>query len=105
MRGFRRCPASAVRKNSLFRGQRVFRRLFSAPLIAALMAGTASADTMRNALVSAYQSNPTLTAQRENLRATDATVAIAKAAGRPRVSAEVGLNRNLTRSGVILQTQ
>jgi outer membrane protein len=69
------------------------------------MAGTASADTLREALVSAYQTNPTLTAQRETLRGTDATVAIAKAAGRPQVSGQVGLNRNLTRSGVIAQTQ
>ena len=43
--------------------------------------------------------------QRETLRGTDATVAIAKAAGRPQVSGTVGLNRNLTRSGVIAQTQ
>ena len=64
-------------------------------LIAALMAGTAAADTLREALVSAYQTNPTLTAQRETLKATDATVAIAKAAGRPQVSGTVGLNRDL----------
>jgi outer membrane protein len=83
----------------------VFRKLISGSLVAALMAGTASADTLRNALVSAYQTNPTLTAQRETLRGTDATVAIARAAGRPQVSGTVGLNRNLTRSGVIAQTQ
>lgn len=65
------------------------------------MAGTASADTLREALVSAYQTNPTLTAQREALRGTDATVAIARAAGRPQVTAQVGLNRNLARSGVL----
>ena len=65
------------------------------------MAGTASADTLRNALVSAYQTNPTLTAQRETLRATDATVAIARAAGRPQVTAQVGVNRNLAQSGVL----
>jgi outer membrane protein len=79
----------------------VFCRLISASLIAALMAGTASADTLREALVSAYQTNPTLTAQRETLRATDATVAIARAAGRPQVTAQVGLNRNLARSGIL----
>jgi len=83
----------------------VVRKLISGALIAALMAGTASADTLREALVSAYQTNPTLTAQRETLRGTDATVSIAKAAGRPQVSGQVGLNRNLTRSGVIAQTQ
>ena len=77
------------------------RKFFSASLIAALLAGTASADTLRDALVSAYQTNPTLTAQRETLRATDAGVAIAKAAGRPQVSATLGVNRDLTRSGVL----
>ncbi len=49
----------------------------------------------------AYQANPTLTAQREGLKATDATVAIARAAGRPQISATVGLNRDLTRSGLL----
>jgi outer membrane protein len=66
-----------------------------------LMAGTASADTLREALVSAYHTNPTLTGQREALKATDATVAIAKAAGRPHVSATAGINRDLSRSGIL----
>jgi outer membrane protein len=82
----------------------VVRKLITGSLIAALMAGTASADTLREALVSSYNSNPTLTAQRETLKATDANVAIAKAAGRPQVSATVGLNKDLSRSG-ILQTE
>ena len=81
------------------------RKLLTGTLIAFLMAGTANADTLRDALVSAYQANPTLTAQREALKATDANVAIARAAGRPQVTGTVGLNRNLTRSGVIAQTQ
>ena len=75
------------------------RKLISASLVAALLAGTASADTLRDALVSTYRSNPTITGQRETLRATDANVAIARAAGRPQVSASVGLNRDLTQSG------
>jgi outer membrane protein len=79
----------------------VFRKLISGSLVAALMAGTASADTLREALVSAYQTNPTLTAQREALRATDATVAIARAAGRPQISAQVGVNRNLAQTGIL----
>jgi outer membrane protein len=79
----------------------VVRKLLTGSLIAALMAGTASADSLREALVSAYQTNPTLTAQRETLRATDATVAIAKAAGRPQVSGTVGVNRDLSRSGIL----
>ena len=77
------------------------RKFLTASLIASLMAGTASADTLRDALVSAYRTNPTLTAQRQTLEATDATVAIARAAGRPRVSATVGLNRYITQSGVL----
>jgi len=65
------------------------------------MAGTASADTLREALVSAYNTNPTLMTQRETQKVTDANVAIAKAAGRPEVSGTVGLNRNLTRYGIL----
>ena len=38
-------------------------------------------------------------AQREALKATDADVAIARAAGRPQVSATAGFNQDLTRSG------
>ena len=79
--------------------------LLTGSMVAALAAGTASADTLREALVSTYETNPTITAQRETLKATDATVAIARAQGRPRVDAVVGVNRNLTRSGVIAQTQ
>ncbi|HET9811605.1 MAG TPA: TolC family outer membrane protein [Sphingomicrobium sp.] len=77
------------------------RPLFIGTLIAALAAGTASADTLREALVSAYRTNPTLTGQREALKATDATVAIARAAGRPQISGTVGINRDLTRSGIL----
>jgi outer membrane protein len=65
------------------------------------MAGTASADTLREALVSTYATNPTITGERESLRATDANVAIARAAGRPQVSATVGVNQDLSRSGIL----
>src|SRR6185437_15530088 len=68
------------------------------------MAGTAGADTLREALVSAYQTNPTLTAQRQTLEATDANVAIAKAAGRPQINATVGVNRAITQNGVLAET-
>jgi outer membrane protein len=80
----------------------MLRKFISASLVAALMAGTASADTLRDALVSAYNTNPTLTGQRETLKGTDATVAIAKAAGRPQVGATVGLNRTITQSGLLI---
>ena len=77
------------------------RKLLTGTLIGALMAGTATADTLREALVSAYKTNPTLTAQRQTLEASDAEVAIAKAAGRPQISATVGLNRAITQSGIL----
>ena len=38
------------------------RNLAIATLLVALASGTASADTLREALVSTYQANPTLTA-------------------------------------------
>jgi len=79
----------------------VFRKLALGTSLVALMATAASADTLREALVSTYANNPTITAQRESLRATDASVAIARAAGRPQVSATVGINRDLTRSGIL----
>jgi outer membrane protein len=65
------------------------------------LASPAAADTLREALVATYQTNPTLNAQRENLRGTDASVAVARAGGRPQVSGVVGVNRDLTRSGVL----
>jgi outer membrane protein len=79
----------------------VVRKFITGTLMAALLGGTASADTLREALVAAYRTSPTISAQREALRATDATVAIARAAGRPSVSATVGLNRDLARSGIL----
>ena len=78
-----------------------YRPLFIGSLLAALAAGTASADTLREALAATYATNPTIAAQREALRVTDSTVAIARAAGRPQVSGTAGLNRDLTRSGVL----
>ena len=77
----------------------MIRNLAIASLLAALAAGAASADTLREALVSTYNANPTLTGQREALKSTDAGVAIARAASRPQVSATVGVTRDLTRSG------
>src|SRR4051812_3695857 len=95
-------PALPVPRHSHSKGSpRVLPRIITGSLIAALLASSAMADTLRDALVSAYQTNPTLTGQRENLKATDANVAIAKAAGRPQVTASVGLNRDLSRRGIL----
>ncbi|KAK0349706.1 hypothetical protein LTR94_032022, partial [Friedmanniomyces endolithicus] len=48
---------------------------------------------------SAYQNNPTLTAQRAAQRANDENVPIARAGGRPVLSANTGINENFIRSG------
>jgi outer membrane protein len=79
----------------------VKRHLLTGTLIAALAVSSASADTLREALNATYRGNPTLTGQREALKVTDSTVAIARAAGRPQVSATVGVNRDLTSSGAL----
>ena len=79
----------------------MIRKLFTASLIAALMAGTASADTLRDALVSTYRTNPTLMGQRESLKATDATVAIARSAGRPQITGSIGLTDDISRTGAL----
>src|SRR5688500_7156540 len=103
---FRLFPASRVRAHSPFDdGVFVKRHLLAGTLIAALMTEAAWADTLREALNLTYRANPVLNAQREVLKSTDATVAIARAGGRPTLGATVGLNRNLTRSGVILENQ
>ncbi|MEE4451943.1 TolC family outer membrane protein [Novosphingobium resinovorum] len=56
-------------------------------LMVAAAGAPARADTLRDALVSAYKTNPTLEAARAQQRATDEGVPIAKAAGMPSASA------------------
>jgi outer membrane protein len=77
----------------------VTRHLLIGALVAALMSEAASADTLREALNATYRTNPTLNAQREALKSTDAGVAIARAAGRPTIAGTVGVTRDVTRSG------
>jgi len=55
-------------------------------LAAGFLPGRASAQTLQDALVQAYQSNPQLQAERANLRATDENVPQALANWRPTVS-------------------
>jgi outer membrane protein len=64
-----------------------------------LLPGTAQADSLREALVRVYNSNPVITAQRAQLRSVDEGVAIARAQGRPQISGNVGVNQDLTRTG------
>ena len=82
-------------------------RLLTAAGVAALAWGSAAfaqvvaplpdgqVDTLREALVATYGTNPTIMAQRQALRATDENVSIARAAGRPDVSATAGFNQDL----------
>lgn len=60
----------------------------------------ARADTLSDALVSSFETNPVITAQRRVVQSSEAAVAAARAARRPQISANVGAQRELTRSGV-----
>jgi outer membrane protein len=71
----------------------------AAALGALLVASGASADTLQQALIQTYNSNPTITGQRAQLRSLDEAVAIARAQGRPQVSGTAGINQDLTRTG------
>lgn len=74
----------------------IHRTTFRALLLAtALIAGPASADTLREALAKAYRTNPTLTGARAQQRATDEGVPIARARGLPSVSATGSYNENV----------
>lgn len=55
----------------------------------------APTETLREALVKAYTSNPELFAERANLRATDENVPIARAQGLPNAGAQLGYNENI----------
>jgi len=82
-------------------------RLLTAAGVAALAWGSAAfaqvvaplpdgeIDTLREALIKTYDTNPTIMAQRQSLRATDENVSIARAAGRPQVSATAGVNQDV----------
>ena len=52
-------------------------------------------ETLREALVKAYRTNPDITAERANLRATDENVPIARSRGLPGVTSNAGYNENL----------
>jgi outer membrane protein len=68
---------------------------------AALMTGTVAnaAETLSQALVKTYSGNPTIMAQRAQLRSLDEGVAVARAAGRPQLSGTGGVNQDLTQTG------
>ena len=74
--------------------------LLAAAGAAALIAGgAANAQTLRDALAETYKTNPTIMAQRAQLRSLDEAVAVARAGGRLQVSGTAGVNQDLTRTG------
>jgi outer membrane protein len=75
-------------------------RLFSLGIstAAVLIATTASADTLREALAQSYQTNPTLTGSREGQKATNEGVPLARANGRPDASGTISYSELFPRS-------
>ncbi|MGQ0661210.1 TolC family outer membrane protein [Sphingosinicella sp.] len=58
-------------------------------------------DTLREALVKTYDTNPTIMAQRQSLRATDEDAALARAAGRPAMSVTATYGEDLTTRNIV----
>jgi len=69
--------------------------LAGAATAVALLAGPASAETLREALVKAYGTNPTLTGARAGQRATDENVPLARARGLPSLNAQGDYTENV----------
>ena len=74
-------------------------RLGLAAAVASLLAAPASAETLREALLKAYQSNPTITGGRAQQRANDENVPIARADGLPSAQVTAGLSENPVNTG------
>jgi len=80
--------------------RRAAARAAGATLAVLLAAPGAQADTLREAFVRVYTTNPALTGARAGLRATDEGVPIARAGGLPSVNATGGFNEFVKRSAV-----
>lgn len=74
--------------------------LASAVLFAATAGTPAQADTLREAMVMAYQTNPSLQAARAQQRGVDENVPIARAAGLPSVSGNASYTEFVKRSEI-----
>ncbi len=81
------------------RSRKIRRRWLGAAASALLVGGAAEADTLREALIQTYNTNPVITAQRAQLRSVDESVALARSAARPQLSGTAGFNQDLTRTG------
>jgi len=64
-------------------------------VVLALSAAPTGADTLRDALVAAYNGNPNLTAQRAAQRANDENVPIQRASGLPSVNSSASVTENV----------
>ncbi|NJM49756.1 MAG: TolC family outer membrane protein [Sphingomonadales bacterium] len=73
--------------------------LFLTGALVCMTAAPASAETLRDALVAAYETNPTLAAAREGQKATDEGVPLAKANGLPSASIDSTYSENIINSG------
>jgi outer membrane protein len=78
-----------------FRGKPRHGHLAAAAVGALLVGGAGEAETLREALAQTYNTNPTITGQRAQLRTLDAGVAIARAAGRPQLFGTAGINQDI----------
>lgn len=63
------------------------------------MPQAAFSETLRDALLKAYRSNPDITSTRARLRATDENIAIAAADGRPQAGGSAAVSQNFDRLG------
>jgi outer membrane protein len=77
---------------------RLVRMLFAQTALAAALMSGASAETLHQALIQAYQANPTLNAQRAATRATDESVPQALSGYRPQVAASGDFGYNASRT-------
>jgi len=73
--------------------------LVAAAIGALLVGGAAGAETLRDALVQTYNSNPTISGQRAQLRGLDEQASITRSGLRPQVSATVGVNQDVLATG------
>jgi outer membrane protein len=73
-------------------------RWLAGAMLIVVATGSVRADTLRDAFVQVYTSNPTLSGARAGLRATDEDAAIARAQGLPDLSATGSYNEFLQRS-------
>ncbi len=74
------------------------RLLAGAAVLAVMLGSGAQAETLREALIAAYQSNPSLTGARAGQRAVDEGVPLAKSEGRPALFGQGSYTENVVPS-------